>query len=280
MTSLPLKWHGGKHYIAKQIIALFPPRDSYVHYVEPFFGGGSVLFEHDSEGKSEVVNDLNGELTNFWSVLQSPVGFAQMRRDLENIPLSINEFDKAQATLSEPVESSVPVDRAVAFFIRYRQSRQGLGKDFATLSRNRTRRGMNEQASSWQSAIDGLPEAHARLKRVVILNSEAGKVICQQDGDKTVFYCDPPYLHETRKATDAYECEMSAVEHESLLQCLSRINGRFLLSGYPSRLYDHFAEAYKWRRVDIQIDNKASSAKTKEIKTECVWLNYSPGNSQ
>ena len=128
--------------------------------------------------------------------------------------------------------------------------------------------------------VSDVPEAHARLKRVVILNSDAGKVICKQDGDKTVFYCDPPYLHETRKATDAYECEMSAVEHESLLQCLSRINGRFLLSGYPSRLYDHFAEAYKWRRVDIQIDNKASSAKTKEIKTECVWLNYSPGNSQ
>ena len=29
----PLKWHGGKHYLADRIIALMPP---HVHYVEPF----------------------------------------------------------------------------------------------------------------------------------------------------------------------------------------------------------------------------------------------------
>jgi DNA adenine methylase len=66
MSSLPLKWHGGKQYLAAKILGLFPPRDSYVHYVEPFFGGGAVLFSHDPEGKSEVVNDINYDLTEFW----------------------------------------------------------------------------------------------------------------------------------------------------------------------------------------------------------------------
>ena len=49
----PLKWHGGKHYLASEIIALMP---RHIHYVEPFFGGGSVLLRKPFEGVSEVVN--------------------------------------------------------------------------------------------------------------------------------------------------------------------------------------------------------------------------------
>lgn len=33
----PLKWHGGKHYLAKRIIKLMP---LHIHYVEPYFGDG------------------------------------------------------------------------------------------------------------------------------------------------------------------------------------------------------------------------------------------------
>ena len=168
------------------------------------------------------------------------------------------------------------VESAVQFFIQFRQSRQGLGKDFATLSRNRTRRAMNEQVSSWLSAVEGLPEAHERLKRVVILNSDACKVIQQQDGPKTLFYLDPPYLHETRKVTDAYQFEMSIEEHSELLDVLLNISGKFILSGYHSDLYDAHALTGAWHRVDIELDNKASSAKKKETKTECLWTNFEP----
>ena len=34
----PLKWPGGKHYLAKGIIDLMPP---HTHYVESYFGGGA-----------------------------------------------------------------------------------------------------------------------------------------------------------------------------------------------------------------------------------------------
>jgi hypothetical protein len=40
---------------------------------------------------------------------------------------------------------------------------------------------MNEQASSWLTAIDGLPEIHERLKRVVVLNEDAVTVIRRED---------------------------------------------------------------------------------------------------
>ena len=263
----PLKWHGGKFYLAKKILNLFPP---HTHYVEPYFGGGSVLLQKPSwmiEGYSEVVNDLNGELTNFWQVLRDAAFFREFIRRVEATPFSEHEWEN-------PSEPATEVERAANFFVRYRQSRQGLGSDFATLSRNRTRRGMNEQVSSWLSAIEGLPEIHARLQRVVILNRDALSVITSQDGPNTFFYLDPPYLHETRVSTDAYECEMTEDQHRQLLIALAKIEGKFLLSGYHSRLYDKTAKYYNWHLAEIEIDNKASSKKIKDTKTECLWRNY------
>lgn len=271
-ASRPLKWFGGKGYLAKRIVSLFPPRDSYITFCEPYFGGGAVLFAHNPNGKSEVVNDLNGDLTNFWQVLRGSE-FGLFQKWIDTMPFSYEEWKMSKHPSRQRLGSE-DVYSAMCFFVRYRQSRQGLGKDFATLSRNRTRRGMNEQVSAWLSAVEGLPEAHERLKRVVVLNDDACKVIRQQDGQKTLFYCDPPYLRSTRVTKDAYEHEMTEEQHGELLLCLGKIKGRFILSGYPSPMYRMHADLNKWRRVDIQIDNKSSSAKVKEIKTECVWMNY------
>lgn len=272
-TTQPIKWHGGKHYLAPKLIELFP---LHVHYVEPYFGGGSVLLEKSGEGVSEVVNDLNFELSNFWSILKSEDTFAWFMREVEATPFSEVAFVNSDADDQIPKPFSTPgkLERAVAFFIRARQSRQGLMKDFATLSRNRTRRGMNEQVSSWLTAIEGLPEVHARLKRVVILNRPALEVIKQQDGEQTFFYLDPPYLHTTRVTMANYQHEMTREDHVELLMALHRIEGKFMLSGYPSEMYDDAAELYGWRVKDFDLPNNASSKSTKERKIERVWMNY------
>jgi hypothetical protein len=39
---------------------------------------------------------------------------------------------------------------------------------FTPVTRTRTRRQMNGNASEWLSAVEGLPAVHARLRRVVI----------------------------------------------------------------------------------------------------------------
>lgn len=279
----PLKWHGGKHYLAPWIISHFP---EHVHYVEPFFGGGSVLLQKPlelAEGHSEVVNDINCDLSKFWAVLSEPLQFEKLKRLLEATPFSEMTFRQAGRKLETLAEMFAParipdgvesVKRAAWFFILNRQSRQGLMKDFATMSRTRTRRGMNEQVSSWLTAIEGLPEIHARLKRVVIFNKDAVELIKQQDGPKTLFYCDPPYVHESRTTKNDYQFEMDEADHYKLLQTLSHIQGKFILSGYPSELYSTWQESRGIRCVEKQIDNKASSKKTKDIKTECLWMNF------
>lgn len=282
--SKAIKRHGGKHYLSQRIVSLMPPRaknpnapadddPGWLHYVEPFFGGGDVLFAMDPEGISEVVNDIDWHLTNFWSVLRSDELFPQFVRAVEAMPVCQGEWDIAEETLKHS-DDFPAVNAAVAFFVRNRQSRQALGKDFCTLVRNRTRRGMQEQVSSWLSAIDGLPEVHARLQRVAILNGDAVKVIRQQDGPRTLFYCDPPYMHETRTVKDAYEHEMTSVEHSELLKALSEIKGRFILSGYRCPLYDATADEAGWKRIDIKIDNKSGGGKKKQTRTESIWTNF------
>lgn len=292
ITNQPIKRHGGKRYLAEKIIGLMPPRcensnapkasdPGWCHYVEPFFGGGVVLLAQDPNGIGEVVNDLDEDLSNFWYVLRQWSHFVQFKQMCEATPCSEAVFEEALARLEEPRAviaspgySDDCIERAWAFFVVNRQSRQALGRDFATLAKTRTRRGMNELPSAWLSAIDGLPEVHQRLKRVVILNEDAIKVIKQQDGPRTLFYCDPPYMHETRATTGEYTHEMTDDGHELLLLTLSMIKGRFILSGYPHPLYLDIAGKAGWRCVEVEIDNKASGKKVKDKEIECLWMNY------
>lgn len=264
-----IKWHGGKTYLAKDIINLMPP---HLHYVEPYFGGGAVLLAKNPLGISEVVNDIHGGLTNFWQVLQDDATFSAFQRKIEATPFSQVEFEIARSSYSQDWD----VDAAVAFFVFCRQSRAAQMKDFATLSRNRTRRKMNEQASAWLTAIEGLPDIHDRLKRVVILNDDALNVIRTQDGPKTLFYLDPPYMAETRASADVYRHEMSDADHSSLLKMLSGIRGKFLLSGYRNSLYDDVANQNGWQRVDFERPNNAAGGASKRRMIECVWMNYTP----
>src|SRR5207249_7948232 len=94
----------------------------------------------------------------------------------------------------QPSVNGEMVRHAAGFFVVCRQSLAGRMKGFASLSRNRTRRRMNEQASAWITAVEGLPAVHERLRRVVILCRPAVEVLRSQDGPGTLFYLDPPYL--------------------------------------------------------------------------------------
>lgn len=267
--SSPLKRHGGKAYLASDIRKLFAP---HTRYAEPYFGSGAVLFSSDGDDVAEFANDIELELTNFWNVLKSVDWFEQFRREIEATPFSQWEFRASQIMQNAEKHVAGPLT-AVSFFVRNRQSRQALGKDFATPT-SRLRRRMNEQVSAWLSAVDGLPEFHARLRRVEIRCMEARDFIKELDSPETLFYCDPPYVHGTRSTTGEYKHEMDEQDHVELLIKLARIKGKFVLSGYRCAMYDDFAKMHKWRRVDFDLPNNASSASTKERKIECVWINY------
>lgn len=262
---LPLKWHGGKYYLAPTFVDLMPP---HLHYVEPFCGGCSVLLAHPGEGRSELVNDLDWNLTEFWRVLQDPTLFAVMQRHLEAMPLSRVEWDESAGRL----DADDPVVRAVAFFVRCRQSLAGRRKSFTPPSRTRLRRKMNGNVSEWLGAVDGLADVHARLRRVMVENMDAGDLMRREDTPGTLFYCDPPYLPETRTSPDAYAHEMTTDEHDVFLVAAKACKGKVMISGYPSDLYElHLAG---WTRRVFDLPNNAAGGARKRRMKEILWCNF------
>lgn len=277
----PLKWHGGKYYLAAKIHELAPAK--YTTRVIPYAGGlqefwnwkcpscGCVPPDHAPKcpGVCEVVNDLYDELVTFYSVLRTTALRGLFMEQVALTPFSRKDFSAA-ASLKE----GTPVEKAVAFFIRYRMSRQGLGQDFATVSVNRTRRGMCEQVSSWLSAIEGLPDVTHRLQTVLVECRPAIDLIKSLDSPNTFFYLDPPYLISTRVA-GSYAYEMTDADHQELLTTLADIKGKFLLSGYPSEMYSTWeASLPHVTHSDISVPAHSSSATSKSDRTEVLWKNY------
>jgi DNA adenine methylase len=292
MTALtpPLKWHGGKHYLARRIVGLMPP---HLNYVEPYAGVLAVLLARDPDderlwlpphkGVSELANDLNRALVNFWLCLQYEDTFAKMRRFLDAVPFSGPHWELSRDVLKAAADRlRLDLDdvfmgnwvEACHFFIFCRQSLAGRMKGFSGVTRTRLRSRMNNEVSAWLNCIDGLPEVHARLKRVLILPPQpALRVIEQYNVPETLFYLDPPYLHRTRIAKKVYgDFEMTEADHRELLDALRRCRGKVMLSGYPDALYD--AALAGWNRHAFDLPNNAAGGKTKDRETEVLWCNF------
>jgi DNA adenine methylase len=64
-----LKWVGGKRQLMSSIVELLPKDIKAYNYVEPFVGGGVVLFH--LQLSRAVINDYNAELINVYQVVKN-----------------------------------------------------------------------------------------------------------------------------------------------------------------------------------------------------------------
>jgi DNA adenine methylase len=143
---------------------------------------------------------------------------------------------------------------------------------FAPTVRNRLRGGRNDGVNGWWSAVGGLEAVHRRLRDVKVLCRPALEVIGSEDTPATLFYLDPPYLHQTRAAIGTYAHEMTEADHRELLDALRSVRGKVILSGYPSALYD--AALAGWDREAIDVANHAAGGDAKRRMTEVLWANF------
>lgn len=254
----------------KKVIELLPDCR---HYRSVFLGSGGLEFSIDPNGKSEIWNDYDGSLMNFYKVLQSPGSFKEFQRLCTLTLFSETEFEAAKLSSSVPFEYfGESVNRAWKYFIRNRFSRCGDGHTFA-IPTARLRKGINENVSAWLSAVEGLPEFHKRLQVVDLRQMDFRYFIKKYDREDALFYCDPPYLPESRVAGQ-YELEMTEQDHVQLLDILANISGKFLLHGYNSNMYNSAAKLHGWNKTELDIAKSSSHSKEKPIATEVIWRNY------
>ena len=256
-------YYGGKFSHLDFILPLLPAH--YPAYCEPFGGSAAVLINR-TPAQVETYNDLDGEVTNF---------FACLRDDHKELirRISLTPFSREELVLANTPEKGLHrLERARRFFVRARQTRTGLAQ---TSSEGRwahcvltSRAGMAGAVSRWLGSVEGLAEIVQRLQRVQIENAPAIEVIRRYDSPGTLFYCDPPYPHESRGDSNAYGFEMSDSEHKDLAEALHQVEGAVAVSGYRCKLMDRLYG--KWLRIDAP-EHLCNSSKSARI--ESLWMN-------
>lgn len=261
-----LRWHGGKWKLAPWLIEQFPPHRV---YVEPFGGAASVLLRKE-RSYAEVYNDLDREVVNLFRVLREDGTAARLVQALRLTPFARAEFEDSYTPTDDPVEG------ARRFIAR---SFMGFGSNGhnpkrKTGFRHNSNRSGTTPARDWTNYPDCLGLIVERLRGVVIDTRDAREVMSAHDEPHTLHYVDPPYLPETRSLKNPYDLtyagmyahEMTAEDHERLLEHLLSLKGMVVLSGYPAPLYDDALS--DWRRIER--DAHADGARD---RTEVIWIN-------
>ena len=261
---LAFGWYGGK-YSHLDFILPHIPRDA-AHFCDVFGGSAAVVLNVDPF-PVETYNDIDSELVNFFDVLRNNRN--RLIRAIGLTPFSREELMRA----CEPSKGLSDVERARRFYIRARQTRTGLAQ---RSSKGRwahciltSRAGMSGSVSRWLGSVDCLAEIAQRLLRVQIENVPATEAVERYDTPDTVFYLDPPYVHASRGDTSSYGYEMTDDQHVELAELLHGIDGRAIVSGYRTSLYDKLYA--KWRRVDADVRTCNSVRKPRQ---ESLWMNF------
>ena len=240
----PIGWFGGKGNMVRKIIPVLI-KIPHERYVEPFGGGASILLAKKPK-PLEVYNDLDRGLYDFFSVLADPELFNQFYRRVAVLPYSRQFYSEYREEWEEETDRIIGVAK---WFLVARQSFSGdFGQSWSS-NVTSTRRGMAMTCSTWLSCIEMLPQIHARLQRVQIENADFRTILDRYDTPKTLFYCDPPYIPETRKA-GGYTHEMTAEDQQELVSLLLRLKGKVVLSGYNHEIYA-LLEQSGWIRYDF-----------------------------
>lgn len=148
----PVRYFGSKWQLADWIIESMPPHMS---YVEPYCGGASVFFRKAPSGL-EVLNDLNGDVVNFFDMLRDHTD--ELVRLIDLTPFSRQEYERG----FEPVDEAL--ERARRFYVRSWQAFGSGGIEKPTGWRHQLNKNRGTGVTSEWSRLSGLFKGARRLK--------------------------------------------------------------------------------------------------------------------
>lgn len=277
MITTPICWMGGKGRIVKKILPYIPKS---AIYIEPFGGGASVLLAKDKYG-IEVYNDKNPYLYNLFCVLSNKISAQKLQLMLELTPYSRVEYIKC---LSEYKNCDDSIESARMFFVVARQSfggRFGAGWGFNSNVHGAPH---GHDTVSYSNAVNNIDILSDRLSGVVVHNDDWRYILNKYDSDDSVFYVDPPYVHQTRSIS-RYDYELTDDDHIELVDTLLQIRGMALVSGYDNKIYSKL-EKYGWDKITWKTScNMAGRTRGSELqgvgsvnknqsRVECLWRSH------
>jgi len=208
----PLSYVGGKNRFISKILPLIP---AHITYVEPFAGGAQIFFQK-TPAKVEVLNDLDGELVNFYRVCQAH--HEELLRYLRFLVVSREWYKRLQAT---PPESMTDIQRAGRYFFLQKSTYGG-----RVANQSYAAHVLQPPSFTRERLVRVIDETHKRLERVQIESLPYEKAIRKYDRPTTFFYIDPPYYG----VKGLYRFDFEHSQFEQLAELLRTIKGKFLLS--------------------------------------------------
>lgn len=253
----PISYYGGKQSMLKHILPIIPEHRV---YIEPFFGGGAVFWAKE-ESEVEIINDYNGMVVNFYQQLKS--NFDELKTLIDSTPYSREVYKQAMVIYNNPYIFS-PVHKAWAFWVG-------------------TIQGFSNKIGSWRSSTQRSKESllnfnkkaaferslSYRLEFVQIEHKNAVELIKKQDSPDSFFYVDPPYVDSNQGHYGGYTQE----HFDELLEVLSSLKGKFLLSSYPNDNLNKYRKEFNWQSSDKEM-NLSSSRTGNKRKIEALTANY------
>jgi DNA adenine methylase len=115
-----------------------------------------------------------------------------------------------------------------------------------------------------------------RMQNVQVECTDALRVIRSRDCAGAFHYCDPPYFNSDCGHYDGY----SQDDFENLLRTLSEVEGKFLLSSYPSEILSDYTKRNGWMTKEIEqaVSVANGVGKPGKRKIEVLTANYDLSN--
>jgi DNA adenine methylase len=262
----PLIWYGGKGNLCTSLLKYVP---EHLSHIEPFFGGGSLFFRK-TPSKIETINDINSDVVNFFRLLQDKERFEKFKERIKYTPYSREVFNEARDSFQKYEFGSD--DRVYNWFVSIRQSFSGNGRNWSmSVSRE------VKTTQRWNSCYKNLDGVFNRLRNTQIENIDFENVFKTYAVDENCFvYCDPPYVHSTRKQIDDYVFEMTDDDHLRFINVCLDSPAKIMISGYDNSLYAEHLKDWKKLQFDVICHAVNKKGKTKEnaMRHEIIWMNY------
>lgn len=252
--SLPIvPWIGGKRRLAKHILPLFP---AHTCYVEPFCGAAALYFLK-TPSKTEVINDINGELVNLYRVVKHHL--EEFIRQFKWALVSRQIYKWLQDT---PEETLTDIQRAARFYYLKKQAFGGKVADhtFGTSTTSAPRFNLLR-------IEEELSMAHLRLSRTLIEHLDWHQCIERYDRPHTLFYCDPPYW-----GTEGYGVEFGLENYDHMADLARRIKGKMIISVNDIPEMRQVFNGLNMQSVDISYNLKVTGKPSP--KKELVICNF------
>lgn len=254
----PITYYGGKQRLLKYIIPLIP---EHTLYAEPFAGGAAVFFAKE-QSEIEVLNDTNKALITFYRVAKTD--FRRLQKRIRATLHSRISHKKARLVYDNPEFFN---ELSVAWAVWVLASASFCSMLTGTFGYDKTRQTTTRKFQNKKDTFDA--SIIKRLENAQLECQDVCNVIRTRDTKKSFFYCDPPYFNSDMGHYKGY----TEADFERLLQTLSEIKGKFLLSSYPSPILEKYIKENGWRTKSLK-QFCVVQVGVRKAKTEVLTANY------